>query len=301
MPREPISRRTFLGTSTAGLAALAAGACAGRPDSSKGAESDTTAPGAMTSPAYVGAQLYTVRDLVARDMESTLYDIGLIGYGEVEFAGYHGRKPADIRVWLDRAGISAPSAHIEIETLRTDLAGAIAAAKVIGHQYLILGWLPPPKTLAAWRELAGECNRFGEACRRAGLQFAYHNHDFEFGPVEGRIPYDILLEECDPALVKMQLDLYWAVKGGQDPVKLFERSPGRFPLVHVKDMADMGGAQRMVDVGAGEIDFRRIFAHAGRAGLAHYIVEHDEPADPMASLRTSFDNLQALLLARARP
>jgi sugar phosphate isomerase/epimerase len=229
-------------------------------------------------------------------MAGTLHDIGRIGYGEVEFAGYHGHAPGDIRQWLARAGVSAPSAHVAIEILRTDLDAAISAARVIGHRYLVLPWVPAPTTLAAWRELARECNRFGEACRDAGIQFAYHNHDFEFAPTEGRIPYDILLEECDSELVKMELDVYWAVKAGRDPVELFERHPGRFPLVHVKDM---DREQGMTEVGSGKIDFARIFAHAGRAGLTHYIVEHDDPADPMASVRASFNNLQSLLMTGA--
>ena len=105
----------------------------------------------------------------------------------------------------------------------------------------------------------------------------------------------MLLEECDPELVKMQLDLFWAVKAGQDPVSWFERQPGRFPLVHVKDMRDLRGAQEMVEVGTGDIDFGRIFSQAGRAGIVHYVVEHDNPTDPMASVRTSYGNLRRML------
>ena len=250
----------------------------------------------MIKTAYTGVQLYTVRELVRRDMKGTLHDIGLIGYGEVEFAGYHGRAPRDIRQWLERAGLSATSAHVPIETLRTDLDAAIAAAGVIGHRYLVLPWVSAPTTLKGWSELARECNRFGRACRDVGIQFAYHNHDFEFAPLEGRIPYDVLLEECDPELVKMELDLYWAVKAGRDPVELFERHPGRFPLVHVKDMDRERG---MTEVGSGVVDFGRIFANAKLAGLTHYFVEHDNPADPMASVRTSFKNLQSLLMTGA--
>ena len=250
----------------------------------------------MTAIGPAGIQLYTLREIVRRDMAGTLRDLGRIGYREVEFAGYHGHAPRDIREWLDHAGLSAPSAHVPIETLRTDLDAAISAAGVIGHRYLVLPWVPAPTTLDAWGELARECNRFGEACRAAGIGFAYHNHDFEFAPTGGRVPYDVLLEELDPELVAMELDLYWAVKAGRDPVALFGRHPGRFPLVHVKDM-DAG--QRMTEVGSGRIDFGRIFAHAGRAGVAHYFVEHDDPADPMASVRTSFVNLQSLLMTGA--
>src|SRR5690606_15105937 len=117
------------------------------------------------------------------------------------------------------------------------------------------------------------------------LRFGFHIHATEFAPLpEGGTGYDILLAETDPALVDMELDLFWAVRGGHDPVDLFQQHPGRFALCHVKDMADMGGASEMVDVGAGEIDFARIFRLAEVAGLQHYFVEHDDPDDALSSV-----------------
>ncbi len=112
----------------------------------------------------------------------------------------------------------------------------------------------------------------GESCREAGLRFGYHNHDFEFETIDGQIPFDVLLDETDPGLVDFELDLFWITKGGEDPLRYFERYPGRFTLCHVKDMAAGG---EMVDVGAGGIDFAAIFARAEQAGLKHFFVEHD--------------------------
>lgn len=297
--RDEMTRRRFLHGSALGLGGILLGSCSVRPESGDTAAvrpaDSTGASSGSAAAAHISVQLYTVRELVKQDMAGTLRALAEIGYPEVEFAGYHGHDPAAIRRMLDEARLTAPSAHVAIEVIRSDPASAIAAAGIVGHRYLILPWVQLPKAVDAWRSLAGELDRFGRACRDRGIQFAYHNHDFEFVPVEGKLPYELLLEECDPELVKMQLDLFWAVKGGQDPVAWFERHPGRFPLVHVKDMRDLRGAQEMVDVGAGDIDFGRIFSHAGRAGLVHYVVEHDNPPDPMASVRTSYGNLRRLL------
>lgn len=299
--RDEISRRRFLHGTALGLGGVLLGACSVRPESSDTAavpRPSDSAAGTRTGSAalaHISVQLYTVRELAKQDMAGTLRALAEIGYPEVEFAGYHGHEPAAIRRMLDEARLTAPSAHVAIELIRTEPESLLAAAEVVGHRYLILPWVQLPKTVDAWRGLAGELDRFGRACRDRGIQLAYHNHDFEFVPVEGKLPYEVLVEECDPELVKMQLDLFWAVKAGQDPVAWFERHPGRFPLVHVKDMRDLRGAQEMVEVGTGDIDFGRIFSHAGRAGIVHYVVEHDNPSDPMASVRTSYGNLRRLL------
>jgi sugar phosphate isomerase/epimerase len=132
--------------------------------------------------------------------------------------------------------------------------------------------------------------------RDRGIRVGYHNHDFEFAAIPGGgTGFEILLGETDPALVDFELDIYWAVKGGHNPLDLFARYPGRFPLWHVKDMSDRAGAQRMADVGAGEIDFRGIFAAREQAGLRHFFVERDDPTDSLASIRTSYTNLRRLL------
>ena len=300
--RDPVSRRRFLQGSAAGLGGLLIAGCAGRPASSDSAEvmrevspSPADAAGGAQRLNHIGLQLYTVRGFVERDMAGTLREIATIGYREVEFAGYFGRRPSDIRAMLDQSKLSAPSAHVGLEELRKNTEGAIAAAEVMGHRFLIVPWLQPPATLDAWHRIADEFNRIGAALQARAIQFAYHNHDFEFRPIAGTMPYDLLLAECDPELVKMEMDLFWTVKGGGEPLSYFERFPGRFPLVHVKDMRDPGGAEEMTEVGSGQIGFREIFASSGKAGLVHYVVEHDNPADPLASIRTSYHNLHEML------
>ena len=244
----------------------------------------------------IGMQLYTVRRELERDFEGTLAKVAALGYREVEFAGYFGRAPREVKSLLARQRLAAPAAHIQLSALRGDLRAALDAAHAVGHKYLLVAYLPAEerRTLDDYRRLADLFNEAGERTRREGVQFAYHNHDFEFAAMEGRVPYDLLLERTDPRLVKLELDLYWTVKGGASPTEYFEKHPGRFHLLHVKDMerAPAGG---FTEVGRGRIDFGAIFARAGRAGVRHYFVEQDEtPGSPFESLRVSMDYLKRL-------
>jgi sugar phosphate isomerase/epimerase len=202
-----------------------------------------------------------------------------------------------VRAALKTAGLDAPSAHVPIETARDHWPRALEAAHVIGHKYLVVAWLPEKErgALDGYRTAADLFNRVGEQANAAGLRFAYHNHAFEFARLEGRIPYDVLLERCDPRYVAFEMDLYWITKGGQDPLGYFARWPGRFPMVHVKDSTG-APEHRMVDVGVGIIPWRAIFARREQAGIHHYFVEHDEPADPLASVRASYEYLRRLEL-----
>jgi sugar phosphate isomerase/epimerase len=243
---------------------------------------------------HIGLQLYTVRHEMERDMEGTLARVAQAGYTEVEFAGYFDHAPKDVRAMLDRHGLVSPSFHtgpIEGDPWHA----ALDAAHVLGQRYVIVAWIPPEQRtgLDAYKRFAEHFNKAAEEARAAGLQFGYHNHDFEFAPVGGRLPYDVLLAETDPKLVQFEMDLYWITKGGQDPLTYFARYPGRFPLVHVKD--SMGPPEhKMADVGAGTIDWKRIFAQHEQAGIRHYFVEHDQPQDPFRSIQASCDYLKRL-------
>jgi sugar phosphate isomerase/epimerase len=241
----------------------------------------------------IGMQLYTVRSSMQDSVERTLERVAQIGYREVEFAGYFGRSPQQIRRVLDDTGLSAPATHMPIEPLENEWEAAVDLAATIGHQYLVVAWIEPANRtgLDDYRRMADRFNRVGERAKAAGLTFGYHNHDFEFEPLDGRIPWDVLMEDTDPALVKLELDLYWITKAGGDPMAQFREHPGRFPLVHVKDMGANGS---MVDVGAGTIDFAALFAHSEQAGIRHYVVEHDNPADAFESLAASYRHLRTL-------
>jgi len=241
-------------------------------------------------------QLYMVRRELEKDFEGTLKRVAELGYKEVEFAGYFDHPPKEVRAVLDRYGLSSPAGHVSLAALGGDLGQIIEAAHVIGHKYVLVAWLAPEerKSLDDYKRHADLFNRAGEKLKKAGVQFAYHNHDFEFTPLGGQLPYDLLLERMNPELVKLELDLYWIAKGGADPLKYFAKQPGRFHLLHVKDM-DRTPQRYFTEVGRGVIDFKTIFAHARKAGVRHYFVEQDEtPGSPFDSLRISMDYLKRL-------
>ena len=261
------------------------------------AQADLTASGLRPGRlSRIGMQLYTVRRELEKDFEGTLARVAALGYREVEFAGYFNRPPKEVRTLLDRHRLASPAAHVPLAALRGSLQEMIDAARLIGHKYLLVAYLPAEERRSPddYRRLADLFNEAGGRLRKAGLQFAYHNHDFEFAPTGGHVPYDLLLERTDPRLVKMEMDLYWTVKGGASPLRYFEKYLGRFHLLHVKDM-DSTPKRYFTEVGRGVIDFKAIFASAGRAGVRHYFVEQDAtPGSPFDSLRVSMDYLRKL-------
>ena len=265
----------------------------------------------------IGVQLYTVRDLIAKDFDGTLAKVAAIGYKEVELAGfamdfsagkvtYFDRSPQDLRAALDRHGLVAISTHVNYKSLAPgNFPKVVEASQVLGHKYIVNPWIDEEvrKQPDGWKQVAATFNAAGELTQKGGMQFAYHNHWFEFLPVDGKLPYDILLAECDAKLVKMEMDLCWITAAGGDPLKYFARYPGRFPLVHVKDLMKIpaitsGGAQNFGDtvdlaaVGSGIIDWKRIFAHSKQAGIKYYFVEQDRPKDAIASIRASYGYLE---------
>jgi sugar phosphate isomerase/epimerase len=255
----------------------------------------------------VGVQLYTVRDQMKADFDGTIAKVAQIGYKEVEFAGYFDRTPQQVRAVIDKNGLSAPATHVQYDELDEKFPSVIEASKTIGMGYIVCPWIPEElrKSPDIWKQAAEKFNHCGEQSKKAGIQFAYHNHWFEFLPVNGKLPYDELLKECDGNLVKMEMDLCWITAAGADPLKYFNLYPGRFPLVHVKDLKTLpkitaGGAQNygdtvdLTEVGSGIIDWKKIFAQSDKAGIKHYIVEHDHPKQPFESIKTSYEYLTKL-------
>src|ERR1700674_2770925 len=292
-----MNRRTFIGTS------IAAAVVASRP--------------AWAAEAHqidrVGLQLYTVRDLMKKDFEGTIAKVAQIGYKEVEFAGYFGKTPQDVRKILDFNKLTSPSEHVPYDTVEKKWPETLEAAHVVGQKFIVCPSIDTSQRKEdGWKRAAELFNRAGEASQKAGIQFAYHNHAFEFEPSEalgGKLPYDFLLAETDPKLVKMEMDLCWITVGGQDHVKYFDRYPGRFPLVHVKDWVKdatsssgykgaMGQSVkyggRMADVGQGSIDWKNLFAHSAKAGIKHYFVENDDPKSAFDDIKISYDYLHNL-------
>ena len=247
-------------------------------------------------PRPLGIQLYTVREAMRRDVAGTLASLAAIGYREVEFAGYFGVAPAELRAMLARVGLTSPAAHVPYDRIADGWARTLDEAAAVGHRWVVIPWLPVEarRTADDWRRVAERLSGAAVAAQAAGLRLGYHNHDFELKPVDGVVPLDILLSETPRDRVDFELDVYWVVRGGGDPLDFLARHGGRFPMLHVKDSAG-APAHAQVDVGAGVIDYGRVIATATAQGARHLFVEHDQPADPMAFARASHAHLAALL------
>ncbi|SEN46180.1 Sugar phosphate isomerase/epimerase [Sphingomonas gellani] len=276
-----MNRRTLLG----GAGAVAALALSGR-------VIPTAAAARLKA---IGLQLYTVRDIFQKDPVGTLEQVARIGYREVEFGGggYDTMDPAMLRGALDRLGLRAPSVHIGYDALLGQFDRSVAMAKTLGADTVVLPYMTDEhRTPEAWAAALPNFNRFATDLKKAGLGFAYHNHDFEFVGTGANTLYERFLKETDPALVKVELDLYWAVHAGQDPAALIDRLGRRIYAFHVKDMrAD----RSMAAVGQGTIDFAALFRQKGAAGVRHFYVENDQaPAPYLPDITTSFNTLRAL-------
>ena len=243
-----------------------------------------------------GVQLYTVRTLMQESVERTLGQVAAAGYKEVEFAGYYNRTPAQLTALLMANGLTSPSCHLSMAEFRSpDWAKIVDTAAQVGHRWLILAWLPEADRASAdaYKGVADTLLKAGEVARKAGLRVGFHNHDMEFMRIGKTRGLDIMLDATSGTDVGFEMDLYWATHAGVDPLAYFAQYPGRFPLVHVKD----GGPApifTMSDVGKGQINFARIFAKHAQAGIQHYYVEHDQPADPLLSIQASAAYLRTL-------
>ncbi|WP_298330450.1 ThuA domain-containing protein [Haloactinopolyspora sp.] len=241
----------------------------------------------------IGVVGYTVRDTMpAPDTEATLQALAACGYRNIEpSSGLYGYTGAELGALITGAGMAAPSVGLGADQIENDIDGVIETAKGLGASYVRISgsgsW-----SLADYHHIADVLDEAGAVAKAAGITLAYHNHGFEFEIQDGVRPYDVLVRETDPNLVTMELDLYWAVDAGADPVELFRQYPGRFALLHVKDRAADGS---FADVGEGTIDFARIFAYGRLAGVDYYFTEHDQPEpDGISSACDSYANLREL-------
>lgn len=254
------------------------------------------AAAAARLPGKIGLQLFTVREIFAADPVGTLGKVAKVGYREVEFGGggYDAMDHRLLRATMDRLGLTCPALHIAYESLRDRLDASIAMAKTLGADTVVLPYmLDQYRSPDAWRAALADFGRIAARLREAGLGFAYHNHDFEFAAQPGGTTlFDMLLKEMDPALLKIELDLYWAVFAGQDVPALIRSLAGRIYAYHVKDMAP---DRVMAAVGTGGIDFAAIFKLNEIAGVRHFFVENDRaPAPYIPDITRSFRTLRAL-------
>jgi sugar phosphate isomerase/epimerase len=267
----------------------------------------------------IGIQLYTVNIPMQEDPAGTLKKLKEIGFGAVETAGFGKLTPKQFRQRLDDAGLACHSAHLQFDV--NNLGPTFEDAHALGVSYATSGSLPAPvvdgnpagasskrsMSLDEAKHTAALVNRIGEAAQRAGLQYAYHNHDFEFTDQGGSdVGYDVLLRESDPELVKFEIDCGWMIFAGHNPIDYFKKYPNRFPMIHVKDFlpahdksAGLAKAAPMLgaELGHGVIDYKPIFAAAGKAGLQHYFLEQEGPfsrMDQLQAARVDYEYLHSM-------
>ncbi|HTQ64513.1 MAG TPA: sugar phosphate isomerase/epimerase [Puia sp.] len=273
----------------------------------------------------VGLQLFTLFNTIDKDVPGSLKKISEIGYKEIESAfsmkgGYYGMKPKEFAALAKDSGLSWQSHHVmgtpfkmppggirmpgadttkritnlpAMRTLKDNSQELVDEAAEGGIKYLVCASIALG-TLDEIKSSLEVLNKAGEAAKKAGLTLCYHNHTHEFENVEGQVPYDMLLSQTSPDLLKMELDLGWATKAGADPVELFKKNPGRFPLWHVKDIS--ADKKEPTEVGTGIVNFKRIFANAKSSGMKHFFVEQDGAPKPFENITTSFNNITKKIL-----
>jgi len=267
---------------------------------------------------------------MVKDTVNALKDVAAIGYKEVESAGsekgnFYGYQPKELAKMIKDQGMHWRSAHVggapftpqQIWKMAKTAADSARVKAIIermknrpkalnlkenyqeladkaaegGLSYLVCSSIPV-NTADEIKIAAEVFSKSGEACKKVGVQFAYHNHTTEFDMVGGVRPFDYILGHTDKNEVKMELDLAWATKAGQDPVELFKQHPGRFPLWHVKDLDKV--SKQPTEVGNGIVDFKRIFEHAGDSGMKYFFVEQDGAPKPLEDVKISYDNLRKM-------
>jgi sugar phosphate isomerase/epimerase len=310
------SRRDFLRVSAAGaLGAIILSKGAYCSENQPGKAKKKTA-GKNPKSFGIGLQLYTIRDAMAKDVPGSLKKVSDAGFKYVELAGYadgkfYGYAPADFKKLVNDLGMEILSSHTQVEaqgiTLDNAEKMAVDHAKV-GVKYCLQPWVVEEArtTIDSWKKMVADWNKVGAIMQKHGIQFGYHNHNFEFANVQGKVPFfDIMMPELDKKLVTMELDLFWTTKAGQDPVEIIKRYPGRFQLFHMKDMYTKEapffttvGVKDFAPVGEGVIDFKRILAVKKIAGMKYMIVEQDlsRDGDMFGDIKKSIVNLTTKIL-----
>jgi sugar phosphate isomerase/epimerase len=255
----------------------------------------------------IGLQLYTLREQLGKDLSGTIAAVAQAGYQAVETFNYANRKQAGLSMkefdqLLKKNQLETPSGHYSLRSFLfqdkdDELKEVIEDSKQLGQHYIVVPYLQATDrdSLDKYKKLAARLNRAGEMCQQAGMQIAYHNHDFEFLPLGGSTGMDVLLNETDKSLVKFEMDLYWVSFAGRDPISMIKKHPGRFALWHVKDMENTP-EKRFTEVGNGVIDFKEIFECKKKSGMQHFFVEQDVSSAPLESIKTSIAYLKKNLV-----
>jgi sugar phosphate isomerase/epimerase len=300
MHQQGFSRRQALGLGAGAAAVAGTTLLPGTARAAQERQLRRRAPEDLVPRQNIGIQLYSLRDMQAASVANTINLLGGIGFPEVELFTLQGQSAATWRGILEAANVRALAAHVGIDRWRAELDTVLDEAETLGMQYVgVPGIFPnPPATLETYRGLAREFNRYAERVADRGMRFYYHNHNFEFVRDRGTRLFDVLLDRTDPDLVFFELDLYWMVTGGVDPLDYLGRfDQSRFPLFHVKDR-DASGT--FADLGEGNINFARIFRELANKHYHHYLVERDTQVDPARTARVGYEYLRDLRGARRR-
>ncbi len=286
----------------------------------------------------VGLQLWSIAKTLEKDFTGTIQMLAQIGYKELELfgpypfstekdktswkaitsmvgfsqSGYFGLSAKELKELLDRQGLHTPAMHVGLDTLRNKLGETAEAAHILGQQYAGIASIPEDerRTLDDYKRISDDFNRIGEKAKALGLRFYYHNHGYGLKEMEGKIPFDIILERTDPSLVFLEMDIFWTTAGGADPLKYLDKNSGRYKLMHVKDMkkqvrfsGDGGNPQQWIelfpnitDAGSGVLDLESILSHARKAGVDHFIVENDVIVNPRESLEKGYKYVSSVNL-----
>ena len=289
-----LSRREFLRKGALGVAAVTAG---------------SSLPRLLRANPYglpVGLQLYTLRDQLQKNMTGTIKDVAAIGIKEVELYDLYGKTAKQFRKLLDDNGLTAPSGHYMAKQITDNWEKHIEDAKALGMKYMVNAILEPDerRNFDDYKRLVELFNKAGEQTKKAGIQYCYHNHNFEFKKYGNTTAYDYLLKALDPKLVNFEMDCFWVTHAGRDPVKYFHEHPGRFPLLHIKDLSQGFPPTTIKDdtkpgifspVGHGTIDWKRIFEAAPTGGMKHYYIEQDFcTRPPLEAVKMSYEYLHNL-------
>lgn len=265
----------------------------------------------------IGLQLYSVREMLAKDYEGTLKQLASLGYQEVEAAGYFDHSPEQVKNAMSAAGLRCVSAHYPYSSLSKDFDKIVAFNKEVGVQYIICafpGIKDPSRlkdmsypamirsfTLEDYRWNADQFNKFGEKLKAAGMKFGYHNHTMEFGKQDGVVPLDEMIRLTDPELVTFELDCGWVIVGGANPVDYLQRYPSRISMLHVKDFkhtekpASVMEPPPAAELGKGTLDYRPVFEAAKKATIKHYFVEQEAyDIPPLDALKIDADYMKRL-------
>lgn len=250
-----------------------------------------------------GIQLYTLRDIIDENPKRLLKQLADFGFHQIE--GFEGRQgifwnmdPKDFKKYLDDIGLEMVASHVNIHQNFEEKAAQAAA---IGMDYLVCPFIGPQKSMDDWKKVTDKFNECGAICKKNGLRFAYHNHAYTFVPFSGIMPHDFLMENTDPELVDHEMDIYWVVTGGADPIAYLEKYPNRFRLCHVKDRMKNAGEERSAscDLGTGVIDYPKILNVARKNGMKYFIMEQEryDGSTPLKSAATGAEYLKKLSFA----